>query len=182
MKKSIGMIEYRSIAKAIESTDAMLKAANVELVLSNPVCPGKYITLITGEVGAVESAMKVGKMVGDTFIVDDYLIPNISERIFPALTGTTCLDHTGSIGIIETMSAVSSIIAADIAVKAANVELIEIRMARGLGGKGFMTMTGELASVKAAVNSCEEKLKESGCMIATVVIASPTNEIIAAML
>jgi microcompartment protein CcmL/EutN len=182
MKKSIGMIEYRSIAKAIESTDAMIKAANVELVLSNPVCPGKYITLITGEVGAVESAMKVGKMVGGAFIVDDYLIPNISERIFPALTGTTSLDHTGSIGIIETMSAVSSIIAADIAVKAANVELIEIRMARGLGGKGFMTMTGELASVKAAVSSCEDKLKESGCMIAAVVIASPTQEIIAAML
>ena len=182
MKKSIGMIEYRSIAKAIESTDAMLKSANVELILSNPVCPGKYITLINGEVGAVESAMKVGKAVGDIFVVDDYIIPNVSEKIFPALTGTTSLDVISSIGVIETMSAVSSIIAADIAVKAANVELIEIRMARGLGGKGFMTMTGELSSVRSAVESCEDKLKESGCIIAAVIIASPTKEVIASLL
>jgi len=182
MKKSIGMIEYRSIAKAIESTDAMLKSANVELILSNPVCPGKYITLINGEVGAVESAMKVGKAVGGIFVVDDYIIPNVSEKIFPALSGTTSLDVIGSIGVIETMSAVSSIIAADIAVKAANVELIEIRMARGLGGKGFMTMTGELSSVRSAVESCEDKLKESGCIIAAVIIASPTKEVIASLL
>ncbi|MEI8216224.1 MAG: BMC domain-containing protein [Eubacteriales bacterium] len=182
MKKSIGMIEYRSIAKAIESTNAMLKSANVELILSNPVCPGKYITLINGEVGAVESAMKVGKAVGGIFVVDDYIIPNVSEKIFPALSGTTSLDVIGSIGVIETMSAVSSIIAADIAVKAANVELIEIRMARGLGGKGFMTMTGELSSVRSAVESCEDKLKESGCIIAAVIIASPTKEVIASLL
>jgi microcompartment protein CcmL/EutN len=182
MKKSLGMIEYRSIAKAIESTDAMLKSANVELILSNPVCPGKYITLINGEVGAVESAMKVGKAVGDVFVVDDYMIPNVNEKIFSALAGTSSLNNISSIGVIETMSAVSSIIAADIAVKAANVELIEIRMARGLGGKGFMTMTGELASVKAAVKSCEDKLKDSGCIIATVVIASPTKEVIASLL
>ena len=126
--------------------------------------------------------MKVGKAVGGIFVVDDYIIPNVSEKIFPALSGTTSLDVIGSIGVIETMSAVSSIIAADIAVKAANVELIEIRMARGLGGKGFMTMTGELSSVRSAVESCEDKLKESGCIIAAVIIASPTKEVIASLL
>lgn len=182
MKKSMGMIEFRSIAKAIESTDAMLKAANVELILSNPVCPGKYISIIGGDVGAVESAMKVGKLVGGVFTVDNYTIPNISEKVFPAITGTSNLKDISSIGIIETISAVSSIMAADIAVKSANVELIEIRMAKGLGGKGFMTMTGELASINSAVKSCEDKLKESGCIVAAVIIASPTKEVISSML
>jgi len=49
LKKSIGVLEFRSIAKGIEATDAMLKAANVQLILSMPLCPGKYITIIGGE-------------------------------------------------------------------------------------------------------------------------------------
>lgn len=181
MKKSIGMIEYRSIARAMESTDVMLKAANVELVLSTPVCPGKYVSIVSGEVGAVESAIKAGKMAADIFAIEDYIIPNINEEIFPALSGTTSYDHIESLGIIETMSAITSIMAGDIAVKAGNTKLIEIRIARGLGGKGYTLISGELASVKAALKSCEDKLKETGSIISTVVIASPTKELISSI-
>lgn len=181
MKRSIGMIEYRSIAKAIESTDAMLKAANIELILSTPVCPGKYVSIVGGEVGAVENAVKTGKITGDIFVIEDYIIPNISEEVFPALSGTADYDCTGSVGIIETMSAIASIMAGDIAVKAGNVRLIEIRIAKGLGGKGYVILTGELASVKSALKSCEEKMKESGTIVSAVVIASPSKELISAI-
>lgn len=181
MKKSIGMIEYRSIAKAMESTDIMLKAANVELILATPVCPGKYVTIVSGEVGAVESAVKAGKLAGDIFVIEDYMIPNINEEVFPALAGTTSYDHLDSLGIIETMSAITSIMAGDIAVKAGNVRLIEIRIARGLGGKGYVLISGELATVNSALRSCEEKLKDTGSIVSSVVIASPTRELISAI-
>lgn len=181
MKKSIGMIEYRSIAKAIESTDIMLKAANVELILSTPVCPGKYVSIVSGEVGAVESAVKAGKMAGDIFVIEDYIIPNINEEVFPALSGTSSYDQIDSLGIIETMSAITSIMAGDIAIKAGNIKLIEIRIARGLGGKGYVILSGELATVKSALQSCEEKLKETGSIVCSTVIASPTKELISAI-
>lgn len=181
MKRSIGMIEYRSIGKAIESTDAMLKAANVSLILSAPQCPGKFISIICGEVGAVESAIKAGKMVGDVFVIEDYIIPNVNEEVFPALTGSAAYDHIDSLGIIETMSAVTSIMAGDIAVKSGNVKLIEIRIARGLGGKGFTILTGELASVKSALGSCEEKLKETGAIVSSVLIAAPAKDLVSAI-
>ncbi len=178
MKKSIGLLEFKSIAKGIEATDAMLKSANVELVLSTPICPGKYISIISGDVGAVKNAVEVGKGVGGTFTVEDYCISNISEAVFPALTATLEIGKIISLGIIETISAVTSIKVGDIAVKAANVQLMEIRLARGLGGKGFVLITGEVAAVKQAIKACENGLEETGGLISAVAIANPTKELI----
>ncbi|SHJ25613.1 Carboxysome shell and ethanolamine utilization microcompartment protein CcmL/EutN [Geosporobacter subterraneus DSM 17957] len=178
MKKSLGLIEYKSIAKGIEATDEMLKAANVELILSTPICPGKYISLIGGDVGAVKTAVRVGRDIGSIFTVDDFVIPNVHPQVFPALTATADISKIISLGVIETMSAVASVMAGDIAVKAANIELLEIRLARGLGGKGFVVITGEISSVKSAVQACENQLMETGQIVSAVVIAAPHKDLI----
>ena len=182
MKKAIGLLEFKSIAKGMEATDEMLTSADVELLLAAPICPGKYISIVTGNVGAVKNAVEVGKRVGDIFTVEEHFIPNVSEKVFPAITATTNLDKIGSLGIIETISAVTSILVGDIAVKASNVELLEIRIARGLGGKGFTVFTGEVSAVKSAVKACENNLKETGGIVSAVVIASPTKDFIAKLL
>lgn len=178
MKKAIGLVEFKSIAKGIEATDEMLKSANVELILSTPICPGKYITLISGDVGAVKNAVKVGRNVGSIFTIDDYVIPNVHKDVFPALTATTDVDKITSIGVVETMSAVTAVVVGDIVVKAANIQLLEVRVARGLGGKGFVLITGEISSVKSAVNTCLSKMKDTGEIVCTSVIASPSKELI----
>jgi microcompartment protein CcmL/EutN len=182
MKKSIGLVEFKSIAKGIEATDAMLKAAHVELILSTPICPGKYVTLISGDVGAVKNAVEVGKQAGDIFTIESYVIPNVSPNIFPALTATMDVSKITSLGIIETISAITSIVAGDVAVKAANVQLVEIRLARGLGGKGFVLISGEVAAVKQAIKACENNLEETGGIISAVAIASPSQELISKLL
>lgn len=182
MKKSIGLIEFKSIAKGIEVTDEMLKSANIELITSTALCPGKYISIVTGDVGAVNNAINVGKNMGGIFAIDDYIIPNVHEDIFPAITATSDIDKVNSLGIVETISAVSSIVVGDVAVKAANVQLIEIRIARGLGGKGFVIMTGEISSVKSAVKACENRLKDTGEIIYTSAIASPSKDLITSIL
>lgn len=178
MKKSVGLIEFKSIAKGIEATDAMLKAGNVELLLTTPICPGKYITLIGGEVGAVQNAMAVGRKTGSIFTVEHHVIHNVSEAVFPALTATVDVDKITSLGIIETISAVTSILTGDIASKSANVRLLEIRIARGLGGKGFVMITGEVEAVKSAVTACEKKLEDTGGIISAVTIASPSPALV----
>lgn len=178
MKKSIGLIEFKSVAKGMEATDAMLKAANVELLLSTPVCPGKYITLVSGEVGAIKNAVEVGSLVGGIFTIEKDVIPNVSEAVFPALTATLDVSRIVSLGIIETISAIMSILAGDIAAKSANVQLMEIRVARGLGGKGFVLITGELAAVKSAIAACENRLENTGGIISAVTIASPSRELV----
>jgi microcompartment protein CcmL/EutN len=52
-KNSIGLIELGSIAAGMEVADAMLKAADVELVLARSICSGKYMVMVRGEVAAV---------------------------------------------------------------------------------------------------------------------------------
>ncbi len=178
MNKSLGLIEVRSIAIGIKAADEMLKSADVELVIATPICPGKYIIIVTGNVGSVKNAVETGIKIGDIFIVDNQIINNISEKVIPALSGTSQIDDVKSIGVIETISAVTSVKAGDIAVKVSNVDLIEIRIARGLGGKGFLIFSGELSSVNSAVKACMNELQDEGTIISSSVIASPHKELI----
>lgn len=178
MKKSLGLIELKSIPIGIKAADEMLKSGDVELILSTPVCPGKHIVIVSGRVDAVKSSVKTGEIVGGTFLVQSHILPNVDESIFPAISGTTDISEIKSLGIIETISALTSIQAGDIAVKASKVQLVEIRIARGLGGKGFLIITGEISSVNSAVNSCLNELKESGSITSYSIIASPHKDII----
>jgi ethanolamine utilization microcompartment shell protein EutS len=82
-----------------------------------------------------------------------------------------------ALGIIETINAVSSITVADAAVKAANVKLLEVRMARGLGGKAFVILTGEVQSVKTAVKAAEAELAEAGVITSYSVLPRPHKDI-----
>ncbi len=182
MRRSIGLLEYKSIAKGMEACDEMLKSSNVKLVLASPVCPGKYIVILSGDVGAVENAVKVGINIGGSYLISDYLIANVHENVFPAITGTIDIGKIDSLGIVETISAVASIIAGDVALKAANIDLLEIRIAKGLCGKGYMLMTGEVSAVKSAVEACESRLIETGEIISTVTIPSPSKELISSLL
>ena len=178
MKKAIGLIEIKSIPIGIETADEMLKSANVELIMANPICPGKYIILITGDVGSVKSAVESGKKIAGIFLVESYVINNIHEDVLVSLTGFTEIDNIKSIGAIETISALTAIKAGDIVVKSSNVKLIETRIAKGLGGKGFLILTGEVSAVKSAVKSCLNELSKSGSIISTSVVSSPHKSLI----
>jgi microcompartment protein CcmL/EutN len=159
----------------------MLKAAEVELMYAAPICPGKYITIVSGEVADVESSVKRGTAAGETFLIESYVIPNISEAVLPALTGTVNVPDIEAIGIIETIAAVSSIKVGDIVVKAAQVTLLEIRLARGLGGKGEVFYTGELGAVEAAARAALESVGNAGGIVSSVVIPRPSKTLIEAI-
>lgn len=176
-QRSIGAIELRSIAKGIEATDAMLKTADVFTIFSGTVCPGKYLIVIGGDVGAVENSMNTGEETCSDYMVDSTIIPNVSEQVFPAIECRTDIGKLKALAIIETFSLVGSIRAGDIMVKAADISLIEIRLAKGLGGKAFAIGTGEVGDCEAAVNAVVEEFKGNDLMIENVVIPSPHAEL-----
>ena len=122
MKRAIGLIELRSIARGMNTTDQMLKAANVELLRAHVVCPGKYIILIAGAISDVRTAVDTGRRVAPEVVVDHFILPNVHPSIFPALTATTQVEQVKAIGVVETFTLAASIVAADIAVKAAPVQ------------------------------------------------------------
>ena len=174
---AIGMLELSSIAMGYQATDAMLKAANVELVLSRTVCPGKFVSLVWGDVAAVQASIDAGIGVSTGYLVNDLVIPNLHEQIFPAMTSTNQVTETGAMGIVETFDIVSAILAADASVKAADVTLCELRIAMAIGGKAFYNVTGDVAAVEAAVEAGRKVIEGKGQIVYAVVIPRPRPEL-----
>ncbi len=177
-KNAIGLIELTSIAAGYQATDAMLKAADVSVVLSRSICSGKYMVMVRGDVAAVEAAVKSGSRAGHFSVIDTFVIPNVHESVFPALSGVTKVEALEALGIVESFSVASLIEGADAAVKAANIQLIEIRLAMALGGKAFLTLTGNVAAVQSAVDAGAQIVGSKGMLVNKVVIASPRPELL----
>ena len=179
---ALGMIETNSIPAGIEAGDAMLKAAEVKLVSAQPVCAGKYIVLVSGDVAAVKASTAVGVEMADWALVDSIVIPNVHEQVIGAMCAATDITGAEALGIIETFSLAAAVVCADTAVKAANVQLIEVRLGRGLGGKSFVVLTGEVAAVRFAADAATKLQEAEGMVARTVVIPSPHPDILKAVL
>lgn len=177
MDKSIGLVEYKTTATGITAADKMVKSAEVEILEAKTVCPGKYIVLLCGKLSAVNAAIESGKADFGDKVIDSFVLGNPHESIFKAISGVSEYESLESLGILETFSAASSIVAADIAAKTARVELLEIRLARGMCGKSYVIFTGELAAVEAAVSNASEKISEEGMLLDKSIIPNPDNKI-----
>lgn len=178
MLKAIGLLEFNSIAKGIEVTDLMMKAAVVELLFSKAVCPGKFILLVTGDVASVNSSIETGIENGGSFVVDQFIIPNIHPQVIYAINGISSIDEMNALGVLEFFSIAAAVSAADSAVKTAQVDLIEIRLGVGIGGKSFVTLTGDIGSVSEAIEAGARTAYENGMLVHKVVIPSPRKELL----
>ncbi len=61
MSEAIGLIETRGYVGLVEASDAMVKAANVQLVKSIPIGGALITTIVKGDVGSVKAAVEAGK-------------------------------------------------------------------------------------------------------------------------
>lgn len=179
MKEAIGIMEYTSIARGIETTDIMVKAAQVRILKSSTVCPGKYITILGGNVDSIKSAMSVGIRRGGEYVVDTLEIHNIHGQLIPAIVQGNSVEHVGAIGVMEFYSVASGIVAADTAAKAAAITLIEIKIGYAIGGKGVVLLTGELDAVNTAVRAA---CSGSDLLMQASVVARPDSSLIEMLL
>ena len=76
-----------------------------------------------------------------------------------------------------TKSLITSIKAADLAVKCASVEIFDLRISRGMGGKGIVFLTGDVGDVTAAVEAGAEYAKSTGALSSYSIIAAPHEEL-----
>ncbi len=171
--EAVGALETRSVALGIEAADAMLKAAEVDLLMSSPTCPGKYLVIVSGTVAAVRAAVEAGQPVAADSLVDHTVIPSVHPQVVPALSALSPADELSALGVLETFSMCAALRAADEAVKSADVRLLEIRLGRGLAGKAFVLLTGEVSAVRAAASAALSTIEEQALVLATTVIPSP---------
>jgi len=175
---ALGMLELKSVARGIRVTDTVVKKAPVRLLSTNAICPGKYTILFCGEVADVEESMTAGIASAGDLLINDLFLPHVHRSIIPAMTGTTVIESFGAVGIIETFSIASCIKAADIAAKEAAIQLVEVRLANGLGGKGYFVMTGDLPDVEASLEAATKHVKGEGLLAGSEIIQSPHPDLI----
>ena len=179
--KSIGAIEFSSVGLGYMAQDEMLKAGSVNQIIARTICSGKYLVVVGGSVSDVEASLAAGVKVGSSAVIDELMVANVHESVFPALGQSVALreDEAGALGVIETFSGVSILAAADRAAKAANVILFRIHVAMALGGKGLLLMTGSVSDVRAGVDAAAEEARERGMLVSEVVLPRPCKELFA---
>jgi len=175
---ALGMIELKSVARGIMTTDAIVKKAPVLLLESHPICPGKYVVLFAGEVADVEESLAAGLHAGGDLVVNSLLLPHAHEDIIPAITGSTVIEAFGAVGVVETFSIASCVVAADKAAKMSPARLVEIRLAQGLGGKAYFVMTGELADIEASIAAGRDHARSEGLLAGCEIIPRPHPDLI----
>jgi microcompartment protein CcmL/EutN len=172
---ALALIEVSSIARGMVVTDACVKKAEVRLLASKPISPGRYITLFWGSVAEVEEAYREGLAVAGETLDDQLFLPGAYEGLLEAILAVSQLPSVDALGIIETFTVGSALLSADAACKAALVQLLELRLATGIGGKSYYIVTGELHDVEAAVEAGTAILS-SGQLRQSEIIAHPAPD------
>lgn len=151
LEPALALLEFSAIATGIAAGDAMVKRAPVQRLVAGTVQPGHYLVLVAGDVAAVEEAVQAGQESGGADLRDTLFLPGVHPDVVTALSGGMQIQATDALGVVETRTVAAAIHAADAGVKGAEVALLQLRLADGLGGKGLVLFTGLVADVEAAV-------------------------------
>jgi microcompartment protein CcmL/EutN len=173
---ALGALEFSSIAIGILALDEMVKGAPIKIIEARTMCPGKYIIVFTGDVASVDYSFNKGLETGKELIVDSLFLPMIHPDAMAAIGKVIQVSEWSAIGIIETLTVVSGIEAADQAAKIGGVKIIEVRLAIGFGGKSYVKLMGSLDAVQAAMQAGTEAARSKKLLCMATLIPQPHIE------
>ena len=167
---ALALIELDSIPSGIFTADAMLKEAPIAILKSGTVHNGKYLILIGGSVASVGMAFAKGMSKGQDHLLDAVFLPDIHETVYQACLGERHKCGSEALSVME-MSTVAAILrTADAAMKGANVDLVELRLADDLGGKSIAIYAGKIEDVEMALNLSEKVLEDPALILSQSII------------
>jgi len=176
MKKhpAIAAVEFSDISVGMHATDAMLKKAPIAFVKCGTISRGRYLTLIGGTTASVEESLNEGLLWGGASVLDHVMLADVHPQLYDAILGERRPGGSGALAIIETDTVSSNVRAAELALKATPVELVEIRLAdTGLSGKGVSVYQGTLHDIEAAVDVAVAFLRARGSEPRFKIISAP---------
>lgn len=173
---AIGLLEFDSVAAGIVAADAMVKRAPIGDLIAGTVQPGRYLVLVAGDVASVEESVAAGRDSAPASLVAEIVLPDVHLAVVAALRGDRVPGPVESLGIVETRSVAPMLAAADAGLKGAEVDLLEVHLADGLGGKAYLLFGGAVSDVEAAVEIGTARI-EGGELIDSAVIPQLHDEV-----
>jgi microcompartment protein CcmL/EutN len=176
---ALALLEVSSLARGVVVADAAVKRAAVELLLCEPVTPGKYLVLFAGGVAEADEALRAGAEAAGDALLDRLWLPQADAQLIPAIrNGPNRLPSRGDLpaAMLELVTVAAALRAADAACKAAEVRLQLLHLARGIGGKGWFILRGDLHALEAAVQAATHAAGE-GRVSGAEIIASPHEDL-----
>ena len=173
---ALSLLEVGSLARGVVVADAVAKRAQVLLLECGPTSPGKYLVLFAGGVAEVAESLEAGAAAAGDALLDRLFLAHPHAQLLPALrAGSRGYPHDAAddaAGVVELLSVAAALRAADAACKAADVRLQLLHLARGIGGKAWFILRGELTSVEAAVLAATEAAGD-GLLAGAEILARP---------
>lgn len=155
---AIALIEISSIAAGAYVADRMVKRSPVELLHAGTVQPGKYLILVGGGTAEVEESYREALQAAPAEILDEVFLPQVHRQVIELLDGTRTFANYDSMVVLETSTIAAIVRATDAAAKGAMVEVAELRLGSGLGGRGLAMLTGDRSDVEAAADIAARSL------------------------
>ncbi|WP_243159192.1 ethanolamine utilization microcompartment shell protein [Clostridium cochlearium] len=174
MKKALGLLEFNSISKGIETSDMLLKAAFVDVEVLRQICPGKFLIIISGNVEEIKEALDKVNFQDDKKLVESNIITNVHEDILKALKKRPAIKEFDAIGVMEFSTVISALVALDIALKTSDIQLVKLVLGNGIAGKTYFIINGSVSSVEEGVKSVQNRVNFKRIVHSTV-IPSPSE-------
>ena len=160
MNKALGMVEYTTVSSGMQAADLIVKTAEVEILEASTVCPGKYLVTFAGDLSAVRASIDACRKKLPSRLIDSFVLGNPHDDVIPAICGATDVSEVEALGVFETYSAASAVVAADNTVKTSMVKLI-----------------GDVAAVTAAIERAKRDCGDTGMFLDSAVIPRPAKDL-----
>lgn len=155
---ALAMLDVGDIPRGLLALDVLVKEARVEVLSAGTVQDGRYLLLFGGEVEPVQRSFARALESAGRCVADSMLLADAEERIVPALVdGEVRWPSLGdALGVLQNDTAPTLLSALDAALKGALVDLVQLRVGDGLGGKAIATLWGQTHDVEAALELARE--------------------------
>ncbi|PID39268.1 MAG: propanediol utilization protein [Proteobacteria bacterium] len=177
---ALALLELGSIARGMVVGDATVKRAAIALWRAEAVTPGKFLVLFGGGEEEVRQSFDEGKALAGPALIDELYLPQADAQLYTALEGKLEPREVEALAIVETFSVASALLSADRALKMAEVQLIRMRLARGLGGKAFYVLSGAQHQLEASLEAGRSIIHD-GMLLASELIPQPHPEFVATL-
>ncbi|MBM4283129.1 MAG: BMC domain-containing protein [Deltaproteobacteria bacterium] len=173
---ALAVVETGSIARGFVVLDAVVKKAPVTIKLARPISPGRFLLVFGGDVDVTQESMETARSVAGSDIVDELFLPGVHPALLPAVDRAIVAEHGEAVGIVETTTVSSAVLAADLALKAVDVRVLRMHLALGTGGKGWFTLCGPVGDVDAALDAVRAGVRAER-LVGLELIARPHAEV-----